>query len=120
MVKGYTPPTPFREWLNRLVTPSAWVMLAKYDPDWDHYVRVGIMLGMVEPVYFSENRDPKWMSEHEVKIGPYEIWVGNYPYHYGTKMTDLGSTERRPSIGTMRLLKIEQRRIQRESMEGSI
>jgi hypothetical protein len=118
MARGYTPPTPFREWLHRVLTPNAWTMMVRYDPEWDHYVRMGITLGMVGPVYFSGDPNPSWLSDGRVKIGPHDIWVGNYPYHYGSKMTAMGSTERRPSIGTIRLLRKEQCRVMREVREG--
>lgn len=103
MAKSYTPPTPFREWLSRIF--SAALMMHKYSPEWDHYLRVAIELGMVQPSYHSSNPNPKWFSDCTLMVGDKQVWVGNYPYAYGVWM------DRRPSYATMKLLRKVQIRL---------
>lgn len=99
----YTPPSPFREWLSRLPFPHAWVMNCTYSPEWDHYLRVAITLGMVRPYATFAGR---YSYDHTVQIGPHDVWVGNYPYAYGINgYPDATPRDRRPSFATIRLLK---------------
>ena len=107
--KGYKPPTPFRELASRAF--GLIIMLKPYDPDWDHYVRVAIALGMIRPYHYSEVADPKWLSNCSVHIGKVAAWVGNYPYSYGVH-PDL---DVRPSYATIRLLKKHVDRVIREA-----
>lgn len=107
MGKGYTPPTPFREWLSRVFRLH--IALHKYDPDWDHYLRMALVLNMVRPAYHSDEPNPKWFSDCTVMVGDKQVWVGNYPYAYGTW------DGVRPSYATMKLLYKVQRRLVREN-----
>lgn len=109
MSKGYTPPTPFRDWLSRIFRVH--IMLHRYSPEWDHYLRVAIELGMVKPCYHSDKDDPRWFSDCTVRVGDKTVWVGNYPYAYGIWM------DRRPSYATMKLLRKLQLRLTKENEE---
>ena len=109
MGDGYTPPTKFREWLSRLFRHH--VMLHEYCPDWDHYLRVAIELGMVKPAYFSVEDDPEWFSDSTVTVGDKVVWAGNYPYAYGIYQ------DRRPSYETIKLLRKVQLRLIKENKE---
>jgi hypothetical protein len=97
MKKGYAPPSYFREWLTTVFSPTMWGSMHEYNPEWDHYVRVAIQLGMVKPYYIT----PQDVSYHRVMIGSTETWVGNYPYGYGSH-PELG----RPSYKTIRMLRL--------------
>lgn len=109
MTKGYTPPSPFREWLSRVFRMH--VALHDYSPVWDHYLRVAIELGMVKPSYHSGEDDPKWFSDCTVEVGDKTVWVGNYPYAYGIYQ------DRRPSYKTIKLLRKVQLRLIKENEE---
>jgi hypothetical protein len=106
-MKGYKPPSRLWEWFSR----HGVLMLSKYDPEWDHFVRMAITLGMVKVGYYSPQPDPTWLSECHVKIGDYEVWVGNYPYVYGVPSSGnipdptLEISRVRPSYATIKLLK---------------
>lgn len=97
MANGYTPPTKFREWLSRLF--HLHVVMHEYDPEWDHFLRMAIVLGMVKPSYFGVKPDPNWFSNHQVLVGDKSVWVGNYPHVYGVW------DNRRPSYATIKLLR---------------
>ena len=97
--EGYAPPSRFREWASRLF--GANIMLSVYSPEWDHFVRVALSLGMVKVCYHSREPDPEWVSNCTVMIGEHEVWVGNYPYQYGVPFP----RDVRPSYATIKLLK---------------
>lgn len=107
MGKSYTPPTPFREWLSRVFWLPA--VMHKYSPEWDHYLRVAIELGMVKPCYHSDEPNPNWFSDCTVMVGDKTVWVGNYPYAYGIWR------DRRPSYKTIKLLRKVQLRLMKEN-----
>lgn len=114
MSKGYTPPSRWAETLRRILY-FHWHMQTTYCPEWDHYVRMALTLGMVS---FGDR-----VSEHVCSVGPHEVWVSNYPYAYGHSLwadrfhglePDL-----RPSYATMRLLHKEVARLRREKEENT-
>ena len=107
MTKGYTPPTPFREWLSRVFRLH--ITLHDYSPEWDHYLRVAIELGMVKPIYIGADDNPKWFSDCRVMVGDMEVWVGNYAYAYGIWEGC------RPSYKTIKLLRKVQLRLIKEN-----
>lgn len=109
--KGYTPPSQFREWVSRCHR----FMLTTYDPEWDHFVRVALSLGMVRAGYYSAEPDPQWVSECHVVLGDEQVWVGNYPYAYGMPMGE----RKRPSYATIKLLKHHVDRVVREAKKGT-
>ena len=55
-------------------------MMTRYCPEWDHYMRVAITMGMVRPHYYGLQECRDWLSDASVEVGPYKIWVGNYPF----------------------------------------
>lgn len=114
--KGYKPPP---RWLEKLrgVMRLQVGMLIEYDPEWDHWLRVAITLGMVKPSYYGGAvvDEYKWLSEYTVQVGPYTVWVGNYPYAFGHKEGE--GPKRRPSFATMKLLHDEVQRIRKELLE---
>lgn len=112
---GYKSPSRWAEQLRCLLVPTRCGMLTYYSPEWDHYMRVAITMGMVRPHYYGGQEARDWLSENIVEVGPYQIWVGNYPHSYGHKGVD---GRARPSFATMRLLKKEVTRIHREHMEN--
>jgi len=104
---------------NRYSAPPVWLenfreifndpMQTTYCPEWDHYIRVAITLGMVKPCY----DDSKKMraSEYYVRIGDYKVWIKNYPYAFGC----VESVRDRPSFATMKLLLKEVKRVHLEA-----
>lgn len=122
MAKGYTSPSPFRDWLSQVLWPPRWGMLKEYDPEWDHFLRVALTLGMVKLDPFVEDR-PETASRFTVRVGDDVVWESNYPYSYGYRE---GTRDRRnhwthatgrPSFETMRLLRNEATRLRRELKE---
>ena len=114
MSKGYKPPSRWAERLRCLFPPTRWGMMTYYSPEWDHYMRMAITMGMVRPYYYGLQECRDWLSDASVEVGPYKIWVGNYPFAYGYESPE---GRARPSFATMRLLKKEVRRIHREHEE---
>jgi hypothetical protein len=112
--KGYKPPSRWAERLRCLFPPTRWGMMTYYSPEWDHYMRMAITMGMVRPYYYGLQECRDWLSDASVEVGPYKIWVGNYPFAYGYESPE---GRARPSFATMRLLKKEVRRIHREHEE---
>jgi len=107
MGKSYTPPTPFREWLSRVFRLH--ITLHKYSPEWDHFLRMAIVLGMVRPVYYGDEPNPKCFSDFTVMVGDKCVWVGNYPYSYGVW------EGRMPSYATIKLLRKVQIQLTKEN-----
>ena len=60
--------------IETLVDPSHWIRLNNTDKEWDRRVRTAI----------SEGYDVKLLSQFTAMIGGRKIWVGNYPYAFGT------------------------------------
>lgn len=107
MANGYTPPTPFREWLSRVFRLH--ITMHEYSPSWDHFLRMAIVLNMVRPAYHSDEPNPRWFSDCTVMVGDKQVWVGNYPYAYGTW------DGVRPSYTTIKLLRKVHRRMIKEN-----
>lgn len=110
--KGYTPPTPFREWLYRMTHFGGWTaMLHKYNPVTDHYIRMAITLGMVKehcPFREASLAERLRHADYHIEVGPHVLWVANYPYSYGVRSDGLTG---RASYETIRMLRKEHLRI---------
>lgn len=120
MIGSYEPPSRLRDTLSRLLVPTRWIMLEPYSPEWDHWLRVAILLGMVKPFYYSQRSSSSPMDA-VVQVGDRIVWVGNYHYSYGFEWGRPNGAEAiprgRPSFATMRLLKKEVKRLHRMEKE---
>lgn len=105
-MKPYTSPSRLREFLSRILFPSAWYMAYEYDPEWDHFIRMSMFLGMIaEPKTFTTFAGRKfvWLANY-----PYAFGCSNYPYAFGCSETrHYGGPYRRgrPSYATIKALK---------------
>jgi hypothetical protein len=106
MGKRYSAPP---EWLEKIRAALRGGGSIPYCPEWDHYVRVAITLGMVKP-YYDDSKKMR-ASEYYVRIGDYKVWVKNYPYAFGC----VEAVKDRPSFATMKLLLKEVKRVQLEA-----
>jgi hypothetical protein len=110
MGKGYRAPP---EWLEKFREIFSDPMQTTYCQVWDHYVRVAITLGMVEPCYDDSSKTS--LSDHYVYVGDYKVWVKNYPHCFGC----VNKVEDRPSFATMKLLRKEVKRVLLEAQRGN-
>lgn len=101
--KDYKAPSPLMDLLYRIPRPDMWIMLNPYDPEWDHFVRMGIQLNMVSLA-----------TPCTVHIGGVQVWVENYPYGSGASYT---GPQVRPSCKTIKLLQKRVRALQMERGE---
>jgi hypothetical protein len=100
MREGYTPPSRLGEFMSRILHPTAWLMLHRYDPQWDQYVLTAVTLRMIAQV------DGDY--DHFVGLGQRVVWVGNYPYSYGLRVDDYWvgrGSACRPAWRTIRMLR---------------
>lgn len=79
------------DFLFRLFHPSCWFMNEPYSKSWDGFVLRAIASGDVENC-----------NAYTAKVGGKTVWVGNFPYAYGTPYPYPGNV--RPSARTVFLL----------------
>lgn len=68
-------------WLWAIFHYSFWMQLGKYDKQWDKELDIILNLG-IEPVPFRYATGK--YSPYVILFDNLKVWVGNYPYGYGT------------------------------------
>lgn len=76
-----------------------------YCPHRDRFIRTAIYLNM----FSEDDRGSKFV----LLVGDTRVWVGNYPYAYGTDNWTLDPV--RPSVGTIKLLRQVQNKIYKDN-----
>ena len=76
--------------MHWIFSPSYWFMMNKYSKEWDRFVRDAI-----------DGDDIEFDGLYRAKANGVEIWIGNYPYSYGSPYDGPGV---RPSRGTIKKL----------------
>lgn len=66
--------------------PSFWTQTRKTSSAWDRVLRRALDEGVAH------------VSAHEVTVGPFTVWVSNYPYAFGYNRAD--PLEQLPSVWT--------------------
>lgn len=54
--------------------PSFWIQLNRYDEDWDRFITQAI----------KHDASVQLISAFTITINGYYLWIGNYPYGFGT------------------------------------
>lgn len=85
-----------KDFLFVLFRPAYWEMLEKYDENLDKRVLQAVAEGNIRPYKMLSGIET---YEYECIVGGKSLWVGNYPYSYGS----FGKI--RPSRRTIKLLK---------------
>lgn len=89
---------------ERIITPSAWTQGGITDWDWDAEVN---RLLDDNQLYLCRYRYSDTICEFTAYLGPHYIWVGNYPFSYGSQYSS-GMSARNsklPSVRTRKRLK---------------
>jgi hypothetical protein len=77
------------DWYRLL--PRYWFQDAPTSLEWDAALNEAIEAGDLEVV-----------DDYEAKVGPYSVWLGNYPYGYGNMYKGPGDL---PKVATRKRLK---------------
>jgi hypothetical protein len=79
---------------QRLFTPSSWIQSAPTDWGWDAALNAGLDKNPI----FGDGLFIK-------KVGVFNVWIGNYPYAFGTRWLNGYDGSGLPSMKTRRRLK---------------
>ena len=96
------PPSRLRDLLARILWPNSWYMQNNYNPEYDRFMRMAIILNMISTDEITSG------ANYTVRVGSHRVWVANYPYAYATVYhSDIPNNtySGRPSIQTIRALR---------------
>jgi hypothetical protein len=107
-------------WL-RFLNTKAHYMQTSYDWEWDRYVETALNLGMVRILHHGERFPNTTLAQalrkdllenyslYTCMVGPHEVWIGNYPYSFGSPYEEgsVTANRMRPRMRVLRQLKKE-------------
>lgn len=81
---------------QRLLAPKAWIQLGPTDWEWDAALNMAL-----------DNHSLGKRSFGYQEVGPFMVWINNYPYGYGNRVSGASDLTGLPSYKTRKRLKSE-------------